>query len=92
MRIDAYNKVSQVYHANKIRAVENTKKTAKSDKFEISQTAKDYQTVKQAVSASSDVRMDKVEELKKKFASGNYNVSMNEVADKILDNYFDTII
>lgn len=92
MRIDAYNKVSQMYQANKVHAIESTKKTGKTDKLEISQTGKDYQTVKQAVSSVEEVRMDKVEELKKKIASGTYDVSMNEVADKLLDNFFNTII
>lgn len=92
MRIDAYNKVSQMYQANKIHTVENAKKTGKSDQLEISQTGKDYQTVKQAVTGASEVRMDKVEEIKKRLASGTYDVSMSEVADKLLDNYFNTLV
>lgn len=92
MRIDAYNKVSQMYQTSKVNAVDNTKKVGKSDQLEISQTGKDYQTVKQAVAGVSEVRMDKVEEIKRKLASGTYDVSMNEVADKLLDNYFDTLV
>lgn len=40
MRIDAYNKVSQMYQTNKVRAVESAKKVGKSDQLEISQTRK----------------------------------------------------
>lgn len=92
MRIDAYNKVSQMYQANKAYTVESAKKTGKSDQLEISQTGKDYQTVKQAVAGAEEVRMDKVEEIKKRLASGTYDVSMSEVADKLLDNYFNTLV
>lgn len=92
MRIDAYNKVSQMYQTSKVNAVDSTKKVGKSDQLEISQTGKDYQTVKKAVAGVSEVRMDKVEEIKRKLASGTYDVSMNEVADKLLDNYFDTLV
>lgn len=92
MRIDAYNKVSQMYQANKVHTVESAKKTGKSDQLEISQTGKDYQTVKQAVAGAEEVRMDKVEEIKKRLASGTYDVSMSEIADKLLDNYFNTLV
>ncbi|WP_167956063.1 flagellar biosynthesis anti-sigma factor FlgM [Anaerosporobacter faecicola] len=92
MRIDAYSKVSQIYQTNKIRAMEASKKTGKADQLEISQTGKDFQTVKQAVAGTEEVRMDRVEEIKNRMASGTYDVSMNEVADKLLDNYFNTIV
>jgi negative regulator of flagellin synthesis FlgM len=92
MRIDAYNKVSQIYQTNKVHATESAKKSGRSDQLEISQTGKDYQTVKQAVANAEGVRMDKVEEIKKRLASGTYDVSMNEVADKLLDNYFNTLV
>lgn len=92
MRIDAYNKMSQIYQTNNVRAVESTKKSGKSDQLEISQTGKEYQTVKKAVSSAEEVRMDKVEEIKQRLASGMYDVSMNEVADKLLDNYFNALV
>lgn len=92
MRIDAYNKVNQMYQASKVQAVTGVKKAGKSDQLEISQTGKDFQTVKQAVASTEEVRMDKVEDLKQRIASGTYDVSMNEVADKLLDNYFNTLV
>lgn len=92
MRIDAYNKVNQMYQASKVHTVTGVKKVGKSDQLEISQTGKDFQTVKQAVASTQDVRMDKVEDLKQRIAFGTYDVSMNEVADKLLDNYFNTLV
>ena len=49
---------------------------------------KDIQTAKQAVAASSDVRMDRVEALKAQIAAGTYNVSTEKLADKLMGDYF----
>lgn len=87
MRIDAYNAVNQVYkpqNTYKSRAVNAY--AANDDKFEISQTAKSYSTAKAAVAQTSDVRMDKVNDIKAKIAAGTYNISSEAIADKILNN------
>lgn len=92
MRIDAYNKVAQLYQSS------NTKKTVKvngleaSDQVEISRIGKEYQVAKQAITGTPDVRMEKVNEIKKRMESGTYNVTMEEVADKILSSYYDKLI
>ncbi|HEX3076135.1 MAG TPA: flagellar biosynthesis anti-sigma factor FlgM [Lachnospiraceae bacterium] len=92
MRIEAYNKVNQIYQSNNVKAMEGAKKSGKSDQLEISQTGKDYQIAKQAIAAVDEVRADKIADIKSRMASGNYNVTMNEVVDKLVDNYFDTIV
>ena len=91
MRIDALNQVSQLYQANKPKKVSKGKEHDTADKFEISQSAKDYQVAKAAVSGSSDIREEKVAELKEAVASGTYNVSAAEIADKMVSRYFDSI-
>lgn len=92
MRIDAYNAVSQVYQTkanyNKSKAVSSY--ASQDDKYEISDAAKSYSVAKSAVAKASDVRMDKVADIKARMAAGTYNVSAEEVADKILEN-MDTI-
>ena len=88
MRIDAYNAVSQVYGSNskyKSQATGTTQQS--SDKFEISQTGKDMQIAKQAVNNTSDIREDKVAELKAKIENGTYDVSSESFADKLLQAY-----
>lgn len=85
MRIDAYNAVSQIYKTSayakeKSIAVRKTEK----DKYELSDTAKLYNIAKAAVSEASDVRMDKVNDIKARIAAGTYNISSEAVADKIL--------
>ncbi len=93
MRINAYNQISQIYQANKI------KKTAKSgntssvvDQYQVSQSGKDYQVAKAAISQTSDVREDKVAQYKEALASGTYNVSSQEVAETIVSKYFDSVL
>ncbi len=87
MRVEAYSAVSQIYQTNKATSV---KKAADmysgNDKFEISDTAKKYQTAKAAVNNASDVRADKVAEIKAQMAAGTYNISSEAIADKILGN------
>ena len=87
MRIDAYNAVNQIYQTSQIRKGKATaKKSSASDKFEISDTARTYQTARTAVSAASDVREDKIADIKARMAAGTYNISSEAVADKILNN------
>ena len=84
MRIDAYNAVSQVYKTSdyakdKSIAVKKTEK----DKYELSDTAKVYNT---AVNEASDVRLDKVNDIKARMSAGTYNISSEAVADKMLES------
>lgn len=89
MRIDAFNKVSQLYQANSPKKVSKTNSTgASSDSLEISQAGRDYQVAKQAVAKAPDFREDLVDAIKQKMDSGTYNVSNEDIADKLLNGYF----
>ena len=46
-----------------------------------------YQVAKSAVSEASDIREDRVAQLKERLDSGNYNVDMNDFANKLLEKY-----
>lgn len=89
MRIDALNQVSHLYQANKTKKVSKSSEKEKKDQFEISQSAKDYQTAKKALSQTPDIREDKVAEIKNAMNTGTYNVSAQEIADKMVSKYFD---
>lgn len=91
MRIDAFNKVNKLYQSNMIKSTTNVKGTSYSDKLEISQTGKDYQIAKQALKSIPDVREDRVKEIKERMESGTYNVSAEEVVNKLVDNYFNEL-
>ncbi|MDY5577985.1 MAG: flagellar biosynthesis anti-sigma factor FlgM [Lachnospiraceae bacterium] len=87
MRIDALNKIGQVYGANGRLKVNHTAKTSSSDKVEISTFGKDLQVARQAVSNAPDVREDKVAEYKSRIQAGTYDVSSESFADKMLEEY-----
>lgn len=92
MRVDAYNQITQMYQTTKAN-VKNTNRSEKtSDSLHISQTGKDYQVAKQAVREVPDVREDKVNQIKESLASGTYQVTGEEFAEKVLARYFDSII
>ena len=83
MRVDAYMQVNQVYQANKAKRSAKSANGSASDTVEISDFGKDYQIAKQAAASSPDVREDKVEEFKNKLADGTYQVSAQDVADRL---------
>lgn len=88
MRIDAYNQIAQIYQTNKTAGTSAPKKTSgPRDAVQISSVGRDIQVAKQAVSAASDIREDKVAEMKAKLNSGNYNVSTDDFASKLLEKY-----
>ena len=91
MRIDAYNQVAQVYgtqSVNKTSKAQSAYGVAQSsDQLSISQTARDYQVAKAAVSEASDIREDKVAQLKAMVDSGSYTVSEDDFASKLLAKY-----
>lgn len=90
MRIDAYNQISSYYNMNtKKVASKSASKTDAKDQVSFSSLGKDMQTAKTALAATADIREDKVAEFKAKIASGNYNVSGESFADKILAAYLE---
>ena len=92
MRIDSVNKLEQIYRSQSLQKnVQKNKKNQK-DCIQISSAGKDMQIAKKAVQAAPEVRVDKVEEIKRRIASGTYNVSCEEIAEKMANSYFDHLI
>ncbi|MBE5939371.1 MAG: flagellar biosynthesis anti-sigma factor FlgM [Lachnospiraceae bacterium] len=87
MRIDAYNQITQVYGVKNKAKTAPTGKTSTTDKIEISSFGKELQIAKQAVANSSDVREDKVADIKARLANGTYHVDAATFADKLLESY-----
>lgn len=88
MRIEAYNQVAQMYNANKASGTSNLKRAGmKRDEVQISSVGRDYQVAKQAVAEASDIREDKVAEMRSKIASGNYQVDTGDFASMLLSKY-----
>lgn len=88
MRIESFNQVAQIYNKNKaVRAQRTSAANVARDEVQISSFGRDYQIAKQAVAEASDIREDRVAQLKEVVNSGNYNVDMDEFADKLLQKY-----
>lgn len=92
MRIDAFNKISQLYNSSNVKNTAKTKGSSFSDKLEISQAGKDYQMAKQIVARTPDVREATVEDIKERMQAGTYHVTIKDVADKLVDEYFNETI
>ena len=88
MRIEAYNQVAQIYKSNKATKTQSSRgTTAGRDEVTISRTGYDYQIAKQAVAEASDIRADKVTQVKKQIASGTYKVDTGDFAAKLIEKY-----
>lgn len=79
------NQVLKIYN-RKSRSNSDSKveKKSKSDKLALSTKAQEVQKASKALENQSAVRQEKVEALKSKIKTGNYNVSGEEVAEKML--------
>ncbi len=88
MRIEAYNQVAQIYAANKTAKTNSMAKTSSAkDVFQMSSAGRDLQVAKQAVAEASDIREDKVAEMKQKLEAGNYQVDAGDFASVLLAKY-----
>lgn len=88
MRIEAYNQVAQMYKSSKSGKTLRPNGTATGrDDVTISRAGHDYQFAKQAVAEASDIREDKVAQLKTRVESGSYQVDPGDFASKLLEKY-----
>lgn len=87
MRIDAFNQINQIYKTTDTAQVRNVSKASAGDRLEISQTGRDYQIAKKALETVPDVRQDKIDAVKARIDSGNYDVSADDFANKLLESF-----
>lgn len=85
MRIDAFNKISELYNSSSVKRTAKVEGSSFSDMLEISQTAKDYQAAKQIVARTPDIRETKINDIKERMAAGTYNVTIEDLANKLVD-------
>lgn len=89
MRINNSQKVQQVlkaYDKNVSKVKKKEESTFKSDKIEISESAKDFQVAMKALEDTPETREEKIAALKKKIADGNYRPSAQDIAKKMLSD------
>jgi negative regulator of flagellin synthesis FlgM len=63
-----------------------TSSTGSAEHIAISSKAKDIQKATEAVNAAPDIRVEKVDRIKEQIRNGNYSVSSEQLAEKILEN------
>lgn len=87
MRIDTVNRIYETYQTQTAANIKKQEKVASKDEVTFSSEAKKFAEVKKMLSDVPDVRWDKVNKIKERMASGNYNVKAEEVAEKILSQF-----
>ena len=88
MRIETFNQIAQIYKTGKSGKAANTESVGASrDEVQISSFGREYQIAKQAVAEASDIREDKVAELRARVKSGNYTVDTGDFASRLLEKY-----
>lgn len=83
MRIDAYLQVNQLYKTNKTKRDTKSEKENSRDSLEISDFGSAYQVAKKAAEQAGPVRTDRIKEIQAQMAAGTYNVSIEDVAEKL---------
>lgn len=87
MRVDAYSRINSIFGVNGKTKTASVSKSGARDKVEISGLGRDMQIAKQAVSESSDIREERVAEVKEQIDKGTYGVSGDAFAEKIIAKY-----
>ena len=62
--------------------------TSGTEQIAISSKAKDIQKATEVANAAPDIRTEKVERIKNEIAKGDYRVSSEDLAEKVLENIF----
>lgn len=89
MRIDTFNKISQLYQASKPRKTSGSVTESSRDSLELSRAGNDFRIAKAAVQAAPDIRQEKVDAIKQQLASGTYSVSGQDIAEHLVERYLD---
>jgi negative regulator of flagellin synthesis FlgM len=63
-----------------------TSSTGSTELIAISSKAKDIQKANEVVNAAADIRIEKVDQIKERIAKGNYSVTSEHIAEKMLEN------
>jgi negative regulator of flagellin synthesis FlgM len=90
MMVSGITGVYGVYQQRSFRTSERvTRAEEKRDYVALSTQAKDFSSVRKALSKVPDIRQDKVNEIRAQIESGNYSVSASDIADKMISRFFD---
>ncbi|MDA3847544.1 MAG: flagellar biosynthesis anti-sigma factor FlgM [Vallitaleaceae bacterium] len=90
MRINGIGNVNELYKPGKSTKTYDAKSVSGGkDSLAISDFAKDLQVAKQSVKSAPDIRQARVDDIKSQMEAGKYNVSASQVAEKLVNKYFE---
>jgi negative regulator of flagellin synthesis FlgM len=82
-RIKAGDKITPAKGPSGVSSSSGTEQVA------ISPKAKDIQQATKVVNATPDIRIEKVDQIKEQIKNGNYHISSDQLAEKVLKNIID---
>ena len=87
MRINKADNVFQVYNKNSgVKKVKVDKTNKDIDQIKISEKAMDFQYALQKLKETDDIRMEKVDNIKKQIDAGTYHVDSEKIAERMIDS------
>lgn len=84
MKISSISQIYKTYEAKPVTANKKVASANKKDKLNVSDKAKEFQVALKAAMSAPTIREDKVNEIKDKINNNSYNVSAEDIADKII--------
>lgn len=94
MNINSINRSLEIYQNSipvKPAATVRKPMSKGNDTMTLSETARDFKTVMDALKNAPDVREDRVASLREQVASNNYNINADDISERILQANFDAI-
>lgn len=88
MKISNISNAYDIYTKKPAVSGKKNKLSVKKDDLNVSDEAREFQNVFKAVSSTPDIREDKINRIKDKIESGNYNINSEDIADKMLSKWF----
>lgn len=83
---ELYGKVNDLIKKEKVsKSSETENTTGQRDKISLSGKAQEMNELKALINDLPDIRIDKVEQLKRAIDTGSYNIDSYKVAEKILE-------
>ncbi|MDZ7672936.1 MAG: flagellar biosynthesis anti-sigma factor FlgM [Halanaerobiales bacterium] len=80
------NKIMKAYQNLNQQDNNNVKKQTKLDQVNISNEAKEIQNIKETLENKSEIRQEKVDQIKNQIQNGTYQVDSQKIAEKIISD------
>ncbi len=84
MKISNISQIYKTYEAKPAVSGKKIKSGEKKDKLNVSNEAREFQIAFKAALSSPTIREDKVNDIKNRIENNSYNVSAEDIADKIM--------